>query len=87
MYPATPTVVFGSPKANIPTNPFSDEMNPSGTIIPALDVQPTIGAVPSSAFAPSKTFSTSLSTDVYKNATLVCIKSLTAFFAVSCPAL
>ena len=57
--------------AKIPVNPFSLEINPSGVIIPALDVHPMIGAVPSSVFAPSNTFTTLQSTDVYKNATFV----------------
>ena len=54
-------------------------------MIPALDVHPIIGAVPNSAFAPSNTFETLQSTDVNKNATFVCIKSTTAFFAASFP--
>ena len=72
---ATPTVNSGSPNANIPENPLSDDINPSGTMIPALDVHPMIGAVPNSDFAPSKTFATSLSAYVYKNATFVSNKS------------
>ena len=83
--PATPTSNSGSPRAKIPVNPFSPEINPSGVIIPALDVHPMIGAVPNSDLAPSKTFFTSLSTDVYKNATFVWTKSTTAYFAVSFP--